>query len=78
MGGTFAWGRRARIADRGGERKSLLFLKKKKQKDFIRLTATPPISSLENTGARNRRRGKVFWFFFQKRTPSLPSNRHGA
>jgi hypothetical protein len=75
MGGTFAWGRRARIADRGGKRKSLLFLKKKKQKDFIRLTATLPVSLIERADGRNRKRGKVFWFFFSKKNtlPCLPS-----
>ena len=43
-------------------RKNLLFLKKKKQKDFIHLHPRLP----GKTGANGQ---KFFWFFFQKRTP---------
>jgi hypothetical protein len=57
------------LATSGLEGRILLFLKKKKQKDFIRLRPEIP-------GFSGRKVRKVFWFFFSKKnrllTPALP------
>jgi hypothetical protein len=45
--------------------KSLLFLKKKKQKDFSPLARVP-------VAQRGCKRVKVFWFFFSKKNRLLP------